>query len=56
MRDWKAISQAVGLPLTGKQLDVLAPLDSLEEIFRPLVQNLPPELEPVFQVSPEVSE
>jgi hypothetical protein len=50
MRDWKAIAKAGGIALSGKELDGVAqPLESLEEIFRPLVKDLSPELEPVLE-------
>jgi hypothetical protein len=47
MRDWKAIAKASAFPLTGKDLDAVAlPLATLEETFRPLAKDLPPDLEP----------
>jgi hypothetical protein len=54
-RDWKAIAKASGIPLSGKELDGVAqPLESLEEAFRPLVKDLPPDLEPVLEMFVEV--
>ena len=51
MRDWKAMAKASGIPISGKQLDSVAqPLESLEEVFRPLVKDLPPDLEPVLEI------
>jgi hypothetical protein len=51
MRDWKAIARASGIPFSGKQMDgVTQPLESLEEVFRPLAKDLPPDLEPVLQM------
>jgi hypothetical protein len=51
MRDWKAIAKASGIPLSGKELDTLAqPLESLEEVFRPLVKDLSPDLEPLLEM------
>ena len=50
MRDWKAIAKATGSPLTGTDLDrVTLPLETLEEIFRPLAKELHPDLEPSVQ-------
>ena len=47
MRNWKAIAQAHGLPLSADDLDrVTRPLEALEEIFRPLADRLTPDLEP----------
>ena len=47
MRDWKAIAEAYGYTLAGKDLSRLVqPLEKLEESFRPLTQNLSPDLEP----------
>jgi len=49
MKDWKAVAQARGLDIPAPELDrILPPLDALEEIFRPLVRNLTPDLEPAF--------
>jgi hypothetical protein len=51
MRDWKAMAKASGIPISGKQLDsVTQPLESLEEAFRPLAKDLPPDLEPVLEM------
>ena len=37
--------------LSGKDLESMAqPLESLEEVFRPLVKDLPPDLEPVLEM------
>ena len=47
MRNWKAIAQAHGLPLSAGDLDrVTKPLEALEETFRPLADRLTPDLEP----------
>jgi hypothetical protein len=47
MRDWRAIAKAGGSKLTGRDLDaVAAPLEALEQTFRSLAKNLPPDLEP----------
>jgi hypothetical protein len=51
MRDWKAMARASGIPISGMQLDsVTQPLESLEEVFRPLANDLPPDLEPVLEM------
>lgn len=51
MRDWKAMAKASGMTISGKQMDsVTQPLESLEEIFRPLVKDLPPDLEPILEM------
>jgi hypothetical protein len=45
MTDWKALAQAAGLP--REALDrITPPLETIEAVFRPLAENLPPELEP----------
>ena len=47
MRDWAKIAVSQGLPLTALELDrVTEPLGGLERIFRPLIQQLTPEMEP----------
>ena len=54
MRDWKSIAKASGLNLSGQELDrAVAPLVALEEVFRPLTKNLPPDLEPVLEFRAE---
>jgi hypothetical protein len=56
MKDWSAIAQAYGLPLTAAELDRIAtPLNALEEAFRPLVGELTPGLEPCVEFSAEFS-
>jgi hypothetical protein len=56
MKDWRAIAQAYGLPLSARDLDrIVAPLDALEEAFRPLVSDLTPDLEPCIEFSAEFS-
>lgn len=53
MRDWKALAQARGLAIPAAELDRLtAPLDSLEETFRPLVAGLAPGMEPATTFRP----
>jgi len=48
MKDWKAIAKARGLGVSDAELErIVAPLDSLEESFRPLVKDLTPDWEPV---------
>ena len=47
MRDWKAMAQAQGPGLSSSELErVVAPLNALEKVFRPLVADLTPDLEP----------
>ena len=47
MKDWKILAQAHGLNLSGRELDRIAqPLAALEETFRPLLEDLTPDLEP----------
>jgi hypothetical protein len=47
MRNWTALAQAHGLPLSGGELDrVVRPLAALEETFGPLLKQLTPDLEP----------
>lgn len=47
VKDWKAIARASGLDLAAAELDkVVKPLDALEEMFRPLVRDLTPDIEP----------
>ncbi len=47
MRNWKVIAQAV-LPNPPEELDrVCAPLDGLEEVFRPLSTTLTSDVEPL---------
>jgi len=51
MKNWVAIAQAHGLPLTARELDrVVAPLNALEETFRPLLKQLSPDLEPDLEL------
>lgn len=54
MRDWKSIAKASGLNLSGQELDrTVAPLAALEEAFRPLTKELPPDLEPILEFRAE---
>jgi hypothetical protein len=47
VKDWKTIAVASGLPASAPELDrVVASLEALEEAFRPLVKDLPAEVEP----------
>lgn len=53
VKDWRTIAKASGLDLPALDLDRIAqPLDSLEATFRPLVQDLDPEVEPIFCFQP----
>ena len=54
--DWKSLATARGLSLGPKELEsVVQPLDALEQTFRPLLRDLPPDLEPalVFRAEAE---
>ena len=45
--DWKTIAQAHGLNLPPGELDRIAgPLAALEDVFRPLIKTLAPDVEP----------
>jgi hypothetical protein len=47
MKDWVNIAKAQGLVLSAREIErIAAPLAVLEETFRPLVQDLTPDLEP----------
>lgn len=47
MKDWKGIAKSAGLDIPPADVErVVAPLNGLEEAFRPLANCLPPELEP----------
>jgi hypothetical protein len=51
MKNWAGIAQANGLTLSAGELDRLTgPLAALEETFRPLVQQLTPDLEPDLEL------
>ncbi len=57
MKNWKAIAEAGGFDIPAAELDRLVePLRALESQFRPLVRNLPPELEPLTVLPPEDEE
>jgi hypothetical protein len=57
MRDWKAIAKAQGIEIPPEELDrTVAPLNEMEEIFRSLVPELSPDIEPAFDVRLEVDE
>ncbi|MGA2117441.1 MAG: hypothetical protein ABSH56_22100 [Bryobacteraceae bacterium] len=49
MTDWRALAEAAGL--AGER--VTTPLETIEAVFRPLTENLPPELEPACTFDPE---
>jgi hypothetical protein len=56
MTDWKLLAEAQNLDIPADELPrVTAPLGALEAAFRPLIADLPPDLEPavVFDPSPE---
>jgi hypothetical protein len=50
MTDWKAIAKARGLDLPPADLDRLASvLNQMDQVFRPLVKGLTPEIEPATE-------
>jgi hypothetical protein len=54
MRDWKSIARASGLASEAIDLGRIAgPLESLETLFRPLVKDLPADLEPALEFHAE---
>jgi hypothetical protein len=58
MKDWSVLAKAGGLEIPAKELERLAqPLNALDEVFRPLVQSLTPEMEPasIFRADEETS-
>jgi hypothetical protein len=57
VRDWKAIAKASGLGIPAHDVDrIVAPLEGLDAVFRPLIRNLPPELEPAAALPEEGGE
>ncbi len=57
MKDWKALAQARDLGIPAAELDrIVAPLQGLEETFRPLARGLTPEMEPATLFSAEDAE
>ena len=58
MKDWTLLAKAGGLEIPPQELDRIAqPLQGLEEVFRPLVGSLTPDMEPaaVFRPDEEIS-
>jgi len=54
MRDWTLLAKAGGLDIPGNDPGrIVQPLNALEEAFRPLVENLPPDLEPATAFRPD---
>lgn len=56
MKDWNSIAKAAAPDIPGKDVSAIAPpLNALEEVFRPLVKSLTPEMEPaaLFRAEPE---
>lgn len=56
MKNWKLIAEANELRIPTPDVDRIAPaLDALETAFRPLVKNIPDDVEPAvaFYVFPE---
>jgi hypothetical protein len=57
MPDWKSIAQARALSIPPQDLDRLSKtLDGLEEVFRPLAEDLSSELEPSVTFRPQEAE
>lgn len=57
MTDWKAIAKARGIEIPASDLDrTVAPLDELAQIFRSLVPDLSPDIEPAFDIRLEEDE
>ena len=57
MKDYAAIAKAHAIPRLGAELEkIIAPLDALEEVFRPLVRDLTPDMEPAVTFSMEEEE
>jgi hypothetical protein len=55
MTDWAKIATARGLPLTALELNrITEPLAGLEQVFRPLIQQLTPEMEPDIELHLDV--
>jgi hypothetical protein len=47
VKDWKSIAKASGLETSGEEWDrIVGPLNSLEDAFRPLVEDLAVDVEP----------
>lgn len=54
MKDWSLIAKAAGLDIPAREMARIAqPLDGLEEIFRPLVRSLTPDMEPAASFHPD---
>jgi len=54
MKNWKLMAEAAGLDIPDMDR-ITAPLDGLEAAFRPLVQNIPHDVEPalIFRAATE---
>lgn len=53
MTDWEAIARARGITASGKELEtLLAPLQTLESVFRPIAGDLPFDLNPALVFRP----
>jgi hypothetical protein len=54
MKNWKSLAEAGGLDIPPADVDrIVEPLNALEKAFRPLVKDLPADLEPAFQYRQE---
>jgi hypothetical protein len=57
MTDWKALARARSLDIPDADLDrIVSPLDKLEQSFRPLAANIPPDVEPAVMFRAEEAE
>jgi hypothetical protein len=59
MKDWNKIAAANNLTIPDADLERIRPsLDQLEAAFRPMVKNIPHEIEPdiTFVIPPEAGE
>lgn len=57
MKDWRAIARAYHLDIPANDfVRVGPPLDALDEMFRPLVNGLGPEMEPAVEFHAEEDE
>jgi len=59
MKDWKLMLKAQGLDISDQEVDRMQPsLNALEAAFRPLVAEIPSDIEPalIFRCSREEKE
>ena len=54
MRDWSLIAKVVAPDIPPQHVArSIAPLNGLDEVFRPLAARLTPEMEPAFSFHPD---